>query len=71
MLALRRASRRSPGPEVYSLPMQRSTLAAQGLAYYQASFREAVREDGVVCLECGALRRNQAPEVPRKIAWKR
>ena len=70
MLALRRASRRSPGPEVYSLPRKRSILAAQGLADYQAYFREGVREEGVVCLECGALFRNQAPEVPRRIPWK-
>lgn len=35
--------------------MARPAVSAQELAYYRAHGREAVREDGVVCLECGAV----------------
>lgn len=35
--------------------MGRQVVSAKELAYYRAHFREALREDGVVCLECGGL----------------
>lgn len=36
----------------------RRFVSAQELAYYQEHFREAIREDAVVCLECGCLLRD-------------
>ena len=33
----------------------RRAVPADELAFYRQHAREAVREDGVVCLECGAL----------------
>ena len=30
-------------------------MLAKELAYYRAHFREAVRKDSVICLECGAI----------------
>jgi len=35
--------------------MRRRAVPAEDLAFYRTHAREAVREDGVVCLECGAL----------------
>ncbi len=35
--------------------MPRRSVSHQELEYYRAHFREALREDGVVCLECGAI----------------
>src|SRR3990170_2732200 len=35
--------------------MQHCTVSAEELALYRQDIRRAVREDGVVCLECGAL----------------
>jgi predicted transcriptional regulator/DNA-binding CsgD family transcriptional regulator len=37
--------------------MRRRTVSAAELTYYRAHFRDAIQEEGVVCLECGALRR--------------
>lgn len=37
--------------------MRRRFVSAEELAYYRAHFLEALREDGVVCLECGILYR--------------
>jgi transposase len=45
--------------------MARRTVSAKELAYYRANFREAIREDGVVCLECGALRHS----LGRHVSW--
>ncbi len=36
--------------------MPRRRVSAQELSYYRTHFLEALREDGVVCLECGAIR---------------
>ena len=44
-------------------PMRRPTVSPEDLAYYRAYLREAVREDGVVCLECGAVPQFLAPHV--------
>ena len=53
----RRAAWKYPYAAVYSPPMPRRAVSAQELEYYRAHFREALREDGVVCLECGGLYR--------------
>lgn len=34
---------------------RRPSVSADELAYYRAHFLEAVREDGILCLECGVL----------------
>jgi len=35
----------------------RRSVSAGELAYYRSDFRAARRDDGIVCLECGAIRR--------------
>lgn len=37
--------------------MRRPVVTPADLSYYRAHLRQAVREEGVVCLECGAVRR--------------
>ncbi len=41
------------------------TVAAAELAHYRAHFLEAVREDGIVCLECGGVYRS----LPQHVWW--
>ncbi len=49
-------------PVVYSPPMARRrpapSVSRKELAHYRAHIREAIRQDGVVCLECGRLLRD-------------
>ncbi len=35
--------------------MQRRCVSPRELEYYRGNLREAIREDGLVCLECGTL----------------
>ncbi len=46
--------------------MAQVTDSKEALAYYRAHFREAIREDGVVCLECGVVLRFLDPHVRRR-----
>ncbi len=41
-------------------PMPRRSVSTRKLAYYRSHFLEALREDGVVCLECGGLYKSLA-----------
>jgi len=36
---------------------RRRSLSATELSYYRNHFLEAIREDGIICLECGSLRK--------------
>src|SRR3990172_7815302 len=36
---------------------RRSSSGRRGVGYYRAHFLESIRPDGVVCLECGKLRK--------------
>ncbi len=50
-----------PPPRVSS--RRRPAVSPEELAYLRAHFRESVRDDGVVCLECGAVRRSMGAHV--------
>ncbi len=46
--------------------MRQRSVSAQELSYYRAHLREAIREDGVVCLECGGVYQALLSHLPAK-----
>ena len=60
--SLRRRGLLGPPPPRVSL-RRRPAVSPEELAYLRAHFREALRDDGVVCLECGAIRRSMGAHV--------
>jgi DNA-binding IclR family transcriptional regulator len=60
--SLRRRGLLGPPPPRVSL-RRRPAVSPAELMHLRTHFREALREDGVVCLECGAIRRSMGAHI--------